>query len=368
MVGQNENRTPQEIVDDLYLSLNDDVKDEGKLIAWIKDFSEYRDRGGKLSDEKLDQIIETLREEGYSGVKEKGYQVSEAIEGKSVRDMQQEIDSGDPSFNKSDIANELISQTISGLEKSSDGFPRMVHPNMAYYYASMYEKMALQEQNKDVESGFKEIDVSTFDFEKSGVLFKKTAKLDKSNIEIAEDEQEVVTKTGDHEETRNTANPGDRIVTGPEGERYVITADKFEKLYEENPNNPEEFQSKGTVRGIVLTEDVSFDAPWGEKMHIRAGGTLVKNGDDVYGIDKKAFAKTYGRADETGQVFVGMDKPLEEQRIATNSPETPLGPPDAPLGKERERHQGDIAVRHSMTLAHRLDSQPARDVEHRPGE
>ena len=223
--------------------------------------------------------------------------------------------------------------------------------------------------NSDENKTPKEIDVSSYiDFEKSGALFKKTAKLDSSNIEIAEEAQEIVTKIGDHEETRNTAEPGDRIVTGPYGERYVVTANKFEKLYETNPNNPEEFQSKGTVRGVVLTEDVSFEAPWGEKMHIKAGGTLVKNGDDIYGIDEATFAQTYGRADESGQAYIGLDKPLEEQRIATNSPEEPLGPPNAPLGKERERHQADIAVRRSMTLAHRMDNRPTREVEHRPGE
>jgi len=164
-----------------------------------------------------------------------------------------------------------------------------------------------------MEKTFKEIDVNSIDFE-DAATFKKTSRIDSKSIEVSQEDQEIVTIIDGIEETRNTAHAGDRIITGPQGERYVIEEEKFEKLYEQNPESPEEFRSKGDVQAIHLTEDVSFEAPWGEQMHIEAGGVLVKNGDDIYGIEEKAFAQTYGRSDKDGNVFASLDEPLIEQR------------------------------------------------------
>jgi hypothetical protein len=124
----------------------------------------------------------------------------------------------------------------------------------------------------------------------------------------------VVTVIAGKPETKNLAKPGDYIVTGPAGERYVIAGNRFDRLYEADPARPGEFRSKGTVLAVLLTEPVTFKAPWGEQQRIDAGGVLVKNGDDIYGIAESVFAETYGRADKEGKVFVALDQPLGQQK------------------------------------------------------
>jgi len=169
-----------------------------------------------------------------------------------------------------------------------------------------------------MEKTFKEIDVNSYNFD-CAATFKKTDRIEAHEMRIATEEQETVTIIDGKEETRNQTEIGDVIVTGPKGEEYEIERDKFGKLYEPDPENPGDFRSKGTVQGILLTEDVSFEAPWGEQMYIEAGGVLVKNGDDIYGIEEDVFIDTYGRADKEGNVFASLDEPLIEQRAKATS-------------------------------------------------
>ncbi len=165
----------------------------------------------------------------------------------------------------------------------------------------------------EAQTAYKEIDPKSTDFA-GAASFRKTARLVQDRIEIAKAEQEVVTILAGKPETKNTAKPGDYIVTGTLGERYVIPGNRFDRLYEPDPARPGEFRSKGTVLAVLLTEPVTFKAPWGEQQRIDAGGVLVKNGDDIYGIAEAAFAETYGRADKEGKVFVALDLPLGQQK------------------------------------------------------
>lgn len=167
----------------------------------------------------------------------------------------------------------------------------------------------------EAQTAYKEIDPKIIDFAGAAV-FRKTARLAQDKVEIAKAEQEVVTLIAGKPETRNTAKPGDYIVTGTLSERYVIPGNRFDRLYEPDPSRPGELRSKGTVLAVLLTEPVTFKAPWGEQQRVDAGGVMVKNGDDVYGIAEAAFAETYGRADREGKVFVGLDAPLPQQKTA----------------------------------------------------
>ena len=162
---------------------------------------------------------------------------------------------------------------------------------------------------------YKQVDTKELDFSEAP-NFKKTAQIAKGNVEFAQEEQEVITTIGDHEETRNIASVGDAIVTGDQGERYVIKADKFEKLYEVDKKDPELYSSKGVVQGVVLEEDIEFEAPWGETMRMHAGDTMVKNGEDIYGIEKQAFESTYGRATPESELIIGLDASTQQQRYA----------------------------------------------------
>lgn len=167
----------------------------------------------------------------------------------------------------------------------------------------------------EAQTAYKEFDPKSASFSGAAV-FRKTARLAQDKIEVAKAEQEVVTILAGKPETKNVAKAGDYIVTGPLGERYVIAANRFDRLYEADPGRPGEYRSKGTVQAVLLTEPVTFKAPWGEQQRIDAGGVLVKNGDDIYGIAEAAFAETYGRADKDGKVFVALDVPLAQQKAA----------------------------------------------------
>lgn len=167
----------------------------------------------------------------------------------------------------------------------------------------------------EAQTAYKEIDPKSASFA-GAATFRKTARLTQDKIEVAKAEQEVVTILAGKPETRNVAKPGDYIVTGTLGERYVIAGNRFDRLYEPDPGRPGEFRSKGTVLAVLLTEPVTFKAPWGEQQRIDAGGVLVKNGDDIYGIAEAAFAETYGRADKDGKVFVALDAPMAQQKAS----------------------------------------------------
>lgn len=87
-----------------------------------------------------------------------------------------------------------------------------------------------------------------------------------------------------HVETKKTAGEkGGYKITNPNGEQYLVDPTKFESRYDavgENIYRPK----WDPVRVIRTDENVTFKAPWGEDMRIKAGGVLVKGtGDnDIY--------------------------------------------------------------------------------------
>ncbi len=134
-----------------------------------------------------------------------------------------------------------------------------------------------------------------FDFS-NAPIYRKTAALDKANVEIADAQQEVVTVINGKEETRNTAQAGDRIITGVKGEQYVIKEAKFGGLYEEDPTDSSRFISKNVIRAMPLAENTELTAPWGEKQRAAKGGYVaqrVDNPSDIYLIEEDSFKATY---------------------------------------------------------------------------
>lgn len=101
-------------------------------------------------------------------------------------------------------------------------------------------------------------------------------------------------------ETTNTVKEPSAVMKGPLGEEYIISLEKFNKLYEGGQLNKDfnTFKAKGKVYGIEYAgESIEFEASWGEKMILNSGDMLVTpNKDisgDVYRIEKEAFSKTY---------------------------------------------------------------------------
>lgn len=84
------------------------------------------------------------------------------------------------------------------------------------------------------------------------------------------------------------------IMTGPKGEQYPITPEKFATLYDDNGNGT------GTPKKIVKVakladHDGVVNTSWGEPLNYTAGNDfIVRHGPGDYGVVKKdIFAQTY---------------------------------------------------------------------------
>ena len=123
------------------------------------------------------------------------------------------------------------------------------------------------------------------------LLVRKIAKV--TAIQVKESTVvETIMKDG-HKETINVATPGDYIVTNPSGEKYVIKEKNFSERYKHIENDT--YQSLGRpTNACRVDNNISFVAPWGEKMYIKEGGYLIINKpDDIYGIQEEEFNETY---------------------------------------------------------------------------
>lgn len=124
-----------------------------------------------------------------------------------------------------------------------------------------------------------------------GCIYQK--QLITKKARIAKEEQEIVTIINGDVETTNTAHAGDFIVTGSSGEEYVITKDKFNKLYEEVSEGL--YQTKpDEIRAVETSEHISFEAPWGGEMVANPGDFIVYRSEtDAYRIERQTFLDTY---------------------------------------------------------------------------
>lgn len=115
----------------------------------------------------------------------------------------------------------------------------------------------------------------------------------------------VETFIGTEKETVNTAKPGDFIVCGERGERYVVTGEKFKERYEVVDDTEGIYKAIGSCYAFKIGNDVksfTFTAPWGEEMICNPGDyiatTDVNDPDlkDVYRIERSVFIVTYQKA------------------------------------------------------------------------
>jgi len=120
--------------------------------------------------------------------------------------------------------------------------------------------------------------------------FKKPAK---ERYEIAQEPGTIQTLEGPV-----NYQAGFYIMTGPKGEQYPITPEKFKELKDDQGNGIA--SPKKIVKLAKLADhDGSVPTSWGETMHYTAGNDyIVKHGANDYGVVKKdIFAQTY---DTTG--------------------------------------------------------------------
>ncbi len=111
--------------------------------------------------------------------------------------------------------------------------------------------------------------------------------------------EEITTVMKDgHVETKNIAKPGDMVVTNPGGEQYIVSGEKFPKKYVPTDADGVFKPAGGPAKIELVDHNISFKAPWGEDMKIKAGGVLVNNGNgDIYGIQPDEYKQTYKLTD-----------------------------------------------------------------------
>lgn len=123
---------------------------------------------------------------------------------------------------------------------------------------------------------------------------------------VATEGETITTTLADgKEETTNTANAGDYIVTNPSGEEYIIGAEKFEGRYKATAEEGV-YAANGFCRAITNPhgEEIEIMASWGEPQiggaDCKIADTCDENGTNIGGspylIDASAFAETYAAA------------------------------------------------------------------------
>ncbi|MCL2869700.1 PGDYG domain-containing protein [Candidatus Saccharibacteria bacterium] len=172
-------------------------------------------------------------------------------------------------------------------------------------------KMDILPQAEAGKKAFEQIDLSDKHYVeafKDADIYQKSGTVE---AEFVDKPQEVVTMIGDNEETRQTAEPGQVIVTNPSGERYVLDKDTFDKRYETTDKDGE-YRANGKAR--IMQNDtgkpIEIVAPWGELQRGDADCMIAALYDpkkpyslskDRYIIAKDAFEATYEPTTKWGE-------------------------------------------------------------------
>ncbi len=174
---------------------------------------------------------------------------------------------------------------------------------------------------------FKDVDAYIYvsDMVDNGAELKDYKKFARVKAEQGREGQEVITQMKNGlVETKNVVkvdpetDEPDWIVTNPDGEQYIVPDKTFRKKYEVEVDAEGYHRPKGgPVKAVQINEDISFMAPWGEKMNIEKGGYLVVNApNDIYGIQQEEFNNTYKPAEEVDKMFESQKQ--DSKTLQTN--------------------------------------------------
>jgi hypothetical protein len=136
-----------------------------------------------------------------------------------------------------------------------------------------------------------------------GQLYRKMAEI---RAERADRETSVVTVLRDGtRETSNRAMPGDYIVTGVGGERYVMKPSTFAARYAPKPGEDGVYVALGHIVAVEnpYARPIVIMASWGEKQHAGADCMIADIFDSrtrrregqPYLIARAEFDKTYAK-------------------------------------------------------------------------
>ena len=112
----------------------------------------------------------------------------------------------------------------------------------------------------------------------------------------AVEKYEIATEPGVIETLEGPVNypTGFYIMTGPKGERYPVSPEKFSTLKDDNGNGT--CSPKKIIKVAKLADHSgTVDTSWGEKLHYSPGEDyIVRHGPSDYGVVKKdIFQITY---------------------------------------------------------------------------
>ena len=86
---------------------------------------------------------------------------------------------------------------------------------------------------------------------------------------------------------------GHKIITGPKGEKYPVTPEKFAEYYDDN-NDGTATPKKIYKTAKLADHDGVVKASWGNLEYTSGNDYIVRHGEGDYGVVKKdIFAKTY---------------------------------------------------------------------------
>lgn len=183
-------------------------------------------------------------------------------------------------------------------------------------------------------------------------IFEKTATIQARPAQAGE---VVATTLADGtQETTNTANEGDFIVTNPGGEQYIVPGEKFAKRYEVT-DQQDTFKAVGMIRAIKnpTGEPIKIIAPWGEEMN-GDGECYVVTGYDPANPEEISSDRYIIGAQEFADTYASMKQ----------SPETSEEePPVVELARElaRTAHAGQVDklgvdyIKHPEAVAKRFE-------------
>jgi hypothetical protein len=89
------------------------------------------------------------------------------------------------------------------------------------------------------------------------------------------------------------------IMTGPKGEQYPITPEKFKSLYDDNGDNTATPKKISKIAKLA-DHDGIVNTSWGEPLNYTAGNDyIVRHGENDYGaVKKEIFHQTYDTSQE----------------------------------------------------------------------
>jgi hypothetical protein len=122
--------------------------------------------------------------------------------------------------------------------------------------------------------------------DRDGKVYRKSGDYRAEKADVA---TRVETVLNGKVETTNTAYPGDYIVTGAVGERYVVKPDVFASRYEPKTGQPGVYRALGHVKAIPN--------PFGRPLHVLAHWGEVQHGDTdcvIVDIYDPATGKRFG--------------------------------------------------------------------------